>query len=109
MSHELLPKLQGELRSLRSRIEREQTTIDDATAEAVALSVEWHLDRGDPNRWRSLRAPAAARIDHPGRAYTIARRARLLQPGQLDQPRKFLSPERTAPVRAALAEWPTFS
>ena len=37
MSHELLPKLQDELRSLRSRIEREKTAMSQAAHDPSAL------------------------------------------------------------------------
>ena len=37
MSHELLPKLQDELRSLRSRIEREKTAMSQAADDSSAL------------------------------------------------------------------------
>ena len=37
MSHELLPKLQDELRSLRSRIEREKTAMSQAADDPSAL------------------------------------------------------------------------
>ena len=38
MSHELLPKLQNELRSLRSRIEREQRALVEVAGDSSALN-----------------------------------------------------------------------